>query len=424
MSGTESENQYERRGVVEAVDVLVGVVRGLLLLAELALLLPLLYLALLSVAALFAARRARRAPLLPGDSAQPLPRFALLIPAHDEALVIAGAVTSATALDYPAGRRDIFVVADNCTDETATIARGAGATVYVRTDERNQAKGYALGWLLEQLEAAGQRYDAYVVIDADTRLSPNFLTRMAGALAAGAQVAQAQYRVLNSDDAWTAGIRAVAFALFNHLRPLGRSVFGWSAGLKGNGMCFSRAVIERFGWGSYSLTEDVEYHVRLIEAGISVVYVPEATIAAEMPINLAQARSQQARWERGRIELTRAYVAPLVRGFLRAGNVARLDAAMEILLPPLSLLIGVVCACVVVGGLLRWGPGLALGLALLALLALHGIIGAALAKLSARAYLSLLRAPLFIAWKCWVYLAALVGRGGGSWIRTQRAGPK
>jgi hypothetical protein len=113
-----------------------------------------------------------------------------------------------------------------------------------------------------------------------------------------------------------------------------------------------------------------------------------------------------------------------VRGFLRSGNTALLDAAMEMMLPPLSLLIGTVCVCLAVGGLLRWGPGLALGLVLVALLALHGVIGAALAKLSARAYLSLLRAPLFVAWKCWVYVVALFGRGGGPWIRTQRAGPK
>ncbi|HLZ23842.1 MAG TPA: glycosyltransferase family 2 protein [Ktedonobacterales bacterium] len=405
---------------MDVVQLVVGVLHALLIVAELTLLVPLLYLALLSVAALFASHPGRQ----PDDFSGSLPRFAVLIPAHDEAPVIAGAVASVQALDYPADRRDILVVADNCTDETAAIARAAGATVYAHTDAEKRAKGYALAWLLEQLEVAGRRYDAYVVIDADTRVSANFLTRMAAALAAGAQVAQAQYRVLNSDDAWTAGIRAVAFALFNHLRPLGRSRFGWSAGLKGNGMCFSRAVIERFGWGSYSLTEDVEYHVRLIEAGISVVYVPDAVIAAEMPVNLAQARSQQTRWERGRLDLTRDYVVPLVRGFLRSGNAARLDAAMEILLPPLSLLIGAVCVCLAVGGLLRWWPGLALGVVLAALLALHGIIGAALAKLSVRAYLSLLRAPFFIAWKCWVYLAALFGRGGNPWVRTQRADPK
>ena len=393
--------------------------------AEVALLVPLGYLGLLSVAALVAARRGARALSAarnaPGQS-RPLPRFAILIPAHDEAAVITGAVGSVVALDYPAHQRDLFVVADNCTDRTAELARGAGATVYERNDERQRAKGYALGWLLDQLEAEGRRYDAYVVMDADTHLSPNFLRQMAAALASGARVAQAQYRVLNSEDSWTAGIRAVAFALFNHLRPLGRSCFGWSAGLKGNGMCFTREVIERFGWGSYSLTEDVEYHVRLIEAGMRVVYIPDATASAEMPNNLAQARSQQTRWERGRLDLTRAYVPPLVRGFLRHGDAARLDAAMEILLPPLSLLIGVVCACLGLAALLRWGPALALALALVALLALHGLIGAALANLTARAYLSLLRAPLFVAWKCWVYLSALFGRSGGSWVRTQRTG--
>lgn len=401
-----------------------GVARGLLLSVELVLLFPLAYLALLSVAALFARRPARNATADAREDERSLPCFAVLIPAHDEAPVIAGAVASAVALDYPAERRAIFVVADNCTDETAAIAQAAGAVVYERVDERKRAKGYALSWLLEQLEAADYRFDAYVIIDADTHLSPNFLQCMAEALASGAQVAQARYRVLNSEDSWTAGIRAVAFALFNHLRPLGRSCFGWSAGLKGNGMCFTRAVIERFGWGSYSLTEDVEYHVRLIEASIRVTYVPGATVAAEMPVNLAQARSQQARWERGRLELVRSYVPPLVRGFLRHGDAARLDAAMEILLPPLSLLIGAVCACLALAALLRWGPALALALALVTLLGLHGLIGAALARLSPRAYLALLRAPLFIAWKCGVYLVALFGRDDDSWIRTERAGTK
>lgn len=409
---------------MNGIDFAVGVARGLLMTVELAVLLPLTYLALLSVAALFARRPARNAEALTSEDDQTLPRFAILIPAHDEAPVIAGAIASAVALDYPAERRAIVVVADNCADGTAAIAQAAGAVVYERVDEYKRAKGYALGWLLDQLEAANCYFDAYVIMDADTHLSPNFLRCMAHVMASGAQVAQARYRVLNSDESWTAGIRAVAFALFNHLRPLGRARFGWSAGLKGNGMCFTRAVIERFGWGSYSLTEDVEYHVRLIEAGIHVVYVPHATAAAEMPVNLAQARSQQARWERGRLELVRAYVPPLVRGFLRHGDAARLDAAMEIMLPPLSLLIGAVCACLALAGALRWWPALALALALVMLLGLHGLIGAALAKLSWRAYLSLLRAPLFVAWKCGVYLAALFGRDDDSWIRTQRAGTK
>lgn len=406
------------------MSVLVEALHLLLLGIELALAVPLAYLVLLSVAALVADWRLRRRR--PGNktSSSGLPHIAILIPAHNEEAGIAAVVESTAALEYPQDRYATIVVADNCADDTASKARSAGADVYERSSTFERAKGYALRWLLEQLESEGRRFDAYFIVDADSRLSPNTLSAMAAALERGALVAQAQYRVLNSNDAWTAGIRAVAIALFNHLRPLGRTCFGWSAGLKGNGMCFSRVVFERFGWGSYSLAEDAEYHIQLIDAGISVTYVPEAIVSAEMPVTLGQARTQQARWERGRIELARAYAGKLITGFLRTGQSARLDVAMEIALPPLSLVVGAVLGCVVAAALLRWEPGLWFALGLCVALVLHVVVGAALARLSARAYLSLLRAPLYIAWKCWVYIAALMGRGRGPWVRTQRVGAK
>jgi cellulose synthase/poly-beta-1,6-N-acetylglucosamine synthase-like glycosyltransferase len=221
-----------------------------------------------------------------------------------------------------------------------------------------------------------------------------------------------------------AGLRAVAIALFNHLRPLGRSLFGWSAGLKGNGMVFSRKVVDRFGWGAAALTEDAEYHIQLIQAGIRVAYVPDAIVSAEMPVSLGQARSQQDRWERGRVELARGAGRSLFWGFVRTGDLARLDAALELALPPLSMVVGAVACCCAFAAVLRWWPGLVLALALALALGVHVLVGAALARLSAREYLSLLRAPVYIVWKCWVYALVLLRRGSGSWIRTQRAGAK
>lgn len=404
------------------VSIVGWMVRSTLGVGELALLVPLLYLAVLSVAALAGGRRARwsQHSSHAGRLAR-WPSFAVLIPAHNEEVVIAGAVRSVASVAYPEALRHIVVVADNCTDGTATVARDAGAIVYERFDDTQRAKGFALRWLLDRLADEGKRFDAYVIVDADSQLSPTFLELMAGVLATGAKAAQGQYRVANDDGAWTAGLRAVAFALFNHLRPLGRSVFGWSAGLKGNGMCFSRDVIERLGWGSHSLAEDAEYHALLVTHGIRVVYVPEAVVTSEMPTSLRQARSQQARWERGRLDLVRACAGPLLRSFLQNHDLAALDAVLEIAVPPLSMLMAAGVACLGCAILLRWEPALLLAVALLALLALHVCIGAALAELSGRAYLSLLRAPLYIAWKCWVYLAAFVGRGGGPWVRTERA---
>lgn len=409
----------------------IGLLRSALLIAELALLMPLLYLAVLSVAALATQRRAassRSVATTDGATAAEdaglLPRFAILIPAHDEEAVIEAALASIARVDYPPERFTRIVIADNCTDTTAALARDAGAEVYERSDDVQRAKGFALSWMIEKLLAENAAYDAFVIVDADSRLSPNFLHRMAETLASGAQVAQGQYRVHNGDDGWTAGLRAVAFALFNHLRPLGRSYLGWSAGLKGNGMCFRREVFAEIGWESYSLAEDAEYHLRLIDAGIHVAYVPDAIVSTEMPTSLRQAQSQQARWERGRIDLARACFGPLLRGFMRDRDLARLDVAMEIVLPPLSLVVGLTLVYFLCATLLAWWPGIIVASVLSVALGVHIVIGAALARLSRRAYFSLLRAPLFIVWKCWIYLSALSGallrRGAKAWVRTER----
>src|SRR5262249_57527767 len=138
--------------------------------------------------------------------------------------------------------------------------------------------------------------------------------------------------------------------------PLGRVRLGWSAGFKGNGMCFRRDVLERFGWGASSLAEDVEFHTHLLQSGLRVTYAPEALVTAEMPTSLKQARSQQARWEGGRLALIRGCALPLLRSGLLQRDPARLDAAAEIMVPPLSVVVLLVVLCAVVAPLLGWAP--------------------------------------------------------------------
>jgi cellulose synthase/poly-beta-1,6-N-acetylglucosamine synthase-like glycosyltransferase len=398
-------------GVVELIGrILVGAVEALLIV-------PLGYVAILSLAALVLALQPPRRLIAP-----PTTRFVILIPAHNEAAVISNLLASLRRLDYPLELFSPLLIADNCTDETATIARAAGVRVLERMSETERAKGYALRYALEQLAAVGEVYDAYVIVDADTVFAPAFLCEMDAALHRGALVAQGQYRVLNAGEGWAAGLRAVAFALINHVRPLGRSLFGLSAGLKGNGMVFSRAVIERFGWAAYGLTEDAEYHVTLIESGIRVAYVPRALVAAEMPASVWLSGSQQGRWERGRIELARAHGLGMLGGFLRMGDVARLDVAVESLTPPLSLLAAGVVFALVGAASLQWGVGLWVALGLLGALLLHVAVGIALGRLPFRVVLSLLAAPFYIVWKCVLFLGALMARGARGWIRTPRNG--
>jgi|SRR5579859_271012 len=386
----------------------------LLLSVEVALSVPMLYLLTLSVAALLQRQSGKT------NAGTPTTRFALLIPAHNEEAVLGAMFASLDALDYPPELMTAHVVADNCTDATAALAREAGVLVYERQDTSEVGKGYALRWLLGQVEATARQYDAYVVIDADSVVSPNFLREMDSRLQAGQAIIQSQYRVQNSQEAWTAGLRAVAFALFNHLRPLGRTALGWSCGLKGTGMCFSAAVVRQFGWNTFSLTEDVDYHVTLLKAGLRVAYAPTAIVWSAMPTSLKQAQSQQMRWERGRLELARRHVPHLLWQTLRTGNTALFDAAMEILAPPLSVLAGLIVCCCVAGWLLPSTFGFRLGVALVVELSLYVFIGLRLARLPLAAYRSLLFAPAYIVWKLWVYGVALVAPGERRWVRTSR----
>lgn len=386
--------------------------KRILILAQIPVALMVLYLDLLSLAALLWRRR----PL----AARHQRRFAILVPAHDEELLLPRLLESLHALDYPRERYAIHVVADNCTDRTADVAAAGGAAVHERDDAHLRGKGYALRWLLQQLNSDDAAYDAYVVFDADSMVSANFLAVMNAHLERGDEVIQAYYGVLNGEETWPAALRYVALALYNGLRPRGRDTLGLSAGLRGNGMCFAASIIARFGWEAFTLAEDAELHLQLVSAGLRVSYAADAVVLAEMPTTLGQAHSQNVRWERGRLQMLRAFGPRLLMEGLRQRDPVRLDAIGEQLVPPLSVLTGVT-ACAFAGtALLRVRA--ARGLAALVLLGQAGYVAAGLRLVGAgpRAYAALLWAPLYVAWKIWVYAISAIGIREGRWVRTAR----
>jgi len=292
--------------------------------------------------------------------------------------------------------------------------------VYERFSETDRAKGFALRWLLEQLGSDGRTYDAFVVLDADTVVQPNLLRSFDARLAAGSQVIQAYYTVLNAQASAVAGLRFAALSALHYVRPVGRAALGLSCGLKGNGMCFASPVLERFAWSWYTLAEDVEFHLALVREGIRVDFAWDTTVLADMPVTLAQARSQNARWERGRLQLIRSHVPALILDGIRKRSLLRLDAAFEQLMPPLSIpvvLAGAACAL----GVVLNAPTAAFvaGLSLVGQLA-YLAAGLALVGAPWRAYLALSSAPVYIAWKLGVYAQALVSARASAWIRTAR----
>jgi cellulose synthase/poly-beta-1,6-N-acetylglucosamine synthase-like glycosyltransferase len=350
----------------------------------------------------------------------PTRRFAILIPAHNEEALIGRLLLNLQQLDYPHELYDVCVVADNCDDSTAAQARARGARVYERFDRTEQAKGFALRWLLQQLRDESRSYDAFIVLDADSVVATNFLRRMDARVSAGSQVIQAYYSVLNAGDSTVAALRYTALAAIHYLRPLGRSWLGLSAGLKGNGMCFASPILERFAWRWYMLAEDVEFHLALVREGVRVDFAPETYVLADMPVSYAQAASQNARWERGRLQLLLRHVPSLLRDGLCKRSALRLDAAIEQLIPPLSVPFAIGGLCLLAGLALGSYLTAALAAASLAGQVVYLVAGLVLVHAPRRAYVALLGAPRYILWKVSLYARALLGARTTRWIRTAR----
>jgi 1,2-diacylglycerol 3-beta-glucosyltransferase len=369
------------------------------------------YLGGLTAAALFG--RKRRPPPSADNR-----RFAILIPAHNEEALIGRLLANLLQLNYPRQDFDVHVVADNCDDRTAEVARANGAQVYERTDLSEQAKGYALRWLIEQMDV--RAYDAFVVLDADTVVAANFLDTMNAHLAAGSQVIQAYYSVLNAGESPVAALRHGALAAIHYLRPLGRAALGLSCGLKGNGMCFAAPVLKRFPWQWFTLAEDVEFHLALVRAGVRVDFAPETFVAADMPVSLAQAASQNARWERGRLRMVQDRVPALLAESLRRRDPVLLDAVAEQLIPPLSVPFALSGLCLVASVALRAKVPAALSIASMAIDLGYLLAGLALVRAPRSTYVALTYAPMYVAWKVGVYAKALISARRAAWVRTAR----
>jgi cellulose synthase/poly-beta-1,6-N-acetylglucosamine synthase-like glycosyltransferase len=371
------------------------------------------YLLLLTGAALFAPRSTR---LRQGEATH---RFLILVPAYNEERLLPSLLANLQQIDYPQTLYKIHVVADNCTDRTADVARAGGAVAHERVDDQRRGKGYALQWLMQRLWASAEPHDAVLILDADSIVSPNFLAVMDARLARGQHAIQAYYAVRDPHGSWSASLRSVALAALHYLRPLGRMVLGGSAGLKGNGMVFTAAILREHQW-SASLTEDIEYHMALILGGRRVTFAPDAIVWAEMPSTLKASQTQNVRWERGRQEMVRRYVPRLLRAALARRSFLLFDAAVEQIIPPFSLVAAASVMALIGALILQNIAGVLLGGLLLLGQAVYILAGLWISGAPKQVYQALLFAPAFIVWKVWLYIRVLIGLDRKGWIRTAR----
>jgi exopolysaccharide biosynthesis WecB/TagA/CpsF family protein len=347
-----------------------------------------------------------------------------LVPAHDEEQLVARCVTSLIDQTYPGRLYRVFVVADNCSDGTAMAARAAGAAVIERFQPEAPGKGRALRWAMDQLLESEPMPDAVVVVDADSVADRGLLEKLAAAHDAGSEVVQAEYLVLRDDASLRSELASAAFLLFHRVRLSGRAALHMPTNLVGNGMLFSRRLLERHPWDAFSAVEDLEYSLNLRLAGIRPAFAATARVYGPLPKGGRGTTNQRVRWEGGRWHLVRTYLWPLLLAAVRQRRPDLLDAVLDLAVPPLGLLLvaswtglALAVAATFLGAAAPWTT-LPWAIAA-ACVPAFVLIGLRSARAPRSAFSALLGAPGFLASKLLVYVRILRGFDPQRWERSE-----
>jgi cellulose synthase/poly-beta-1,6-N-acetylglucosamine synthase-like glycosyltransferase len=267
-------------------------------------------------------------------------KFALIVAAHNEELVIGNIVESLKMMDYDKNLYDIFVIADNCTDKTAEIARKKGAIVQERFDKKRRGKGYALEWMFNIIFKMDKKYDAIAVFDADNLVHKNFLKEMNKKMCKGYKVVQGYLDSKNPEDTWITGSYSIAFWTCNRMFQLARYNLGLSSQLGGTGFCIDTGILKELGWGATCLTEDLEFSCKIILNGYKVGWAHDAIIYDEKPLTLTQSWKQRKRWMQGFADVSSRYFFKLMKKAIKSFNFTAFDCALYSIQPFVAILLG------------------------------------------------------------------------------------
>jgi cellulose synthase/poly-beta-1,6-N-acetylglucosamine synthase-like glycosyltransferase len=336
----------------------------------------------------------------------------VLVPAHNEEALVGRCVRS--IMNSSGSNSEVLVIAHNCSDATAAVAKDAGATVLELNDSAQQGKGCALNaGFSVALNGPAQ---AVLVVDADSIVDIGLLDAVRRRFLAGAQALQCRYEVNNSAGSRRTKLMTLAFQAFNVIRPRGRYRLGLSAGILGNGFALCRGVLSQIPYGAYSVVEDLEYHLTLVRAGIRVEFVDEATVRGEMPLSDSGARTQRARWEGGRMRIMRR-LAPQLMGDVLHGRLRMIEPLLDLLSAPIAtgVLLLLIAACLPVAWLRLYVLGAFL------VLMFHITAAASCGSGFWGSMRVLASAPVYILWKVWTFPEIWrTSRSESAWVRTKR----
>lgn len=360
-------------------------------------------------------------PRLTTNTSNPSKCLAIAIPAHNEASVIGKTVQQLLNSNYPAHLFKIFVVADHCQDNTYDTATLAGAICFQRNEGLKGRKGYALTWLIEKILSEWNDCNAIIILDADSQVNPNFLYYMDQGLNNSFMVLQGQHIISNQNESLYNQFAAIDMRLNNRLRNVSRHNLGSSCRLMGDAMCFSRQVLEQFPWNTHSLVEDMEYGIHLLLNNVKITYIPQAISLGQAAGNWHHAQKQRLRWEKGVVKLRYRLGFQLLLSGIATKRLGLIDRAIELLLPPYSVLTMLTLLLVIIK--LLWllpSIGLFPSFYILMMWVIFPFIGLVIDRAPIKTFLVLGYAPIYLAWRLWISFISRIHKQPIIWIKTPR----
>ena len=257
-------------------------------------------------------------------------KFMAIIPAHNEEAVVGNLIESLKNQNYNKELYDIYVIADNCTDRTAQVARDAGAIVYERFDPEKKTKGFALDWFIKQKIQENADYDALCVFDADNIVDKNFIKNMNKKLCQGEDVVQGYRDIKNPTDSWITSGYALFYWTMHRFYHLARYNVGLSPLLNGTGFMVRFDVLKPDGWQTKTLTEDIEFSLQRIIKGKKLGWATDAIVYDEQPVGFKQSWSQRSRWTVGHMQCIKEYTKSLAKAIKDKKTMMNVDGFLYI----------------------------------------------------------------------------------------------
>jgi cellulose synthase/poly-beta-1,6-N-acetylglucosamine synthase-like glycosyltransferase len=354
----------------------------------------------------------------PGVASPTLPKLLVLVPAHDEEMLLGACVESLLAMQYPVDRCSIVVIAHNCADRTADVAREGGVACLERNDPSMPGKPRAIAWALEQLPLV--QYDAVVIVDADTIVDRGFAAALAERAPLSNKAVQGFSDVhTRNESALTKLASLLGTAIHHFAYPL-KMRAGLNTPLVGNGMCIGSQVLLRRGWTAFSICEDWEMYAQLTEQGVRTECAPGAVVYAQEAYTLSESLSQRQRWTAGKLTVLSRWGHRIIRS-RHAGIRQTLDAIGELTALGPVLHLGIVVLLVVLS--VAVGAPYPVPIVIAASLVRLFVYTVAalwvqpnpLASLAAFSFL-----PVYAVWRVGAAMGSLTLLRDQSWIRTKR----